>query len=1285
MRTRRRPILTPDRRLRVFVSSTLEELSAERTAVREAIVAMHLAPVMFDLGARPHPPREVYEAYLRQSDVFVGIYWESYGWIAPGAAVSGLEDEYLLSEGKPRLMYIREPAPGRHPQLAALIARIEADEQASYTIFRTAEELPSLVADDLAVLVTERFSEPEAESAEDVEVCAQPAQTAEPAPPVAMGRSRRPVGVTAFLVTDVVGATEPLASVETRVTSSAHEQHALRLRDVAGEHRQLVDLGDAFVAVFATPSDALRCAVALQRAAARDTRKSGVPVGARVGIQIGEPLDERDYFGLALVQARQLCASGVAEQILVTDLVRAVAGPRVGAQMRLIDSFDLTGAPDASVFEVLWREGERRTYPAPPPVTGLTARGAFVGRAAEEARLRALWAQASAGSRRFGCVAGEPGIGKTRLVAEFAQQLHREGAIVLWGRSSEELLVPYQPFVQALQYYIDGTPAAEVKDQVGPCAAVLDRLVPGLRERLGDSSSRPTDQPESERYRLFDAVSCFVATMADSAPVLLVLDDLQWADEASLLLFRHLLADRRPAALLVLATYRDTEVDAAHPLSAALADVRRDVPFERLHLQGLAAHDIPRLVTALAGWSPTGDMAAQLAVETQGNPFFIGEVVRHLTELHLGPDEWKSRGARLSFDDLGVPEGVQEVVERRLHRLSATTIHVLEAASVIGFTFGLDVLAAVVRADEDELVNVMDEAVAAGLVAEIPAKAGYYVFPHALIRHALYQRQTAAHRAALHARVGEAIERLAAGSAADRLPELLGHFAHATGRYAAKVVTYGRAAGEQALAMLAYESAVANLTNAIAAISVTAPDDLPQRAELLVLLGTAHTRAGDAESARAAFREAGALAERGDVPRTLAAAALGYGGVAGFGGVWITFGEVDTVLVDLLEKALSGLPEGDDEMRVRLLARLAQALYWSRDDKDRMLSLSAEALAMARRVGDPGALAQALDSRHVAVWDADHLDEREQLAGEILRLGEQLGDRDIRLEAYAWLITDALERGRMDAVDDYIAAHTALAEELHQPYHLWYARVEAAMQAHLAGRYDDMERFIAEAWGFGEKSHGSNALQCLHVQTLLLLGDRGQVGPLVDGLVAFVEQSPLWAWRVALAWGFAQADRLDEARAEIERLAGDGLAALPRDCVSMSMMGFLADAIGRTDAVDHADELFDLLAPYADRACGVGGGVLCLGPVARYLGTLARVTGDLDRSCAYLEKALAAADELRSPPQRVAIQIELARTLRLRGGVDDRARASELIADAQRVAGELGMGRALQDIASLAS
>ena len=229
------PIRTPDQRLRVFVSSTLAELAEERTAVREAIERLHLAPVMFELGARPYPPREVYRAYLQQSQIFVGIYWQRYGWVAPGETVSGLEDEYALSQGMPRLLYVKTPAPEREPRLEQLLRRVQADDTASYKPFRTPDELARLVGGDLALLLSERFASP-----------------------------RRPTGVVTFLVADIDGGSgRPVSGAD----DGARARYDL-MRTAAAPHGGYVfhSLGGAFCAAFAQPSDAALAAYDLRRA-----------------------------------------------------------------------------------------------------------------------------------------------------------------------------------------------------------------------------------------------------------------------------------------------------------------------------------------------------------------------------------------------------------------------------------------------------------------------------------------------------------------------------------------------------------------------------------------------------------------------------------------------------------------------------------------------------------------------------------------------------------------------------------------------------------------------------------------------------------------------------------------------------------------------------------------------------------------------------------------------------------------------------------------------------------
>jgi eukaryotic-like serine/threonine-protein kinase len=1255
------PIVTPDRRLRVFVSSTLEELGGERSRVRDAIVAMHFAPVMFEQGARPHPPQRLYRAYIEQSDIFVGVYWQRYGWVGPGMHVSGLEDEYEISEGMPRLIYVREPAPERDEGLRALLDRVREEGRSSYKIFSSGEELASLLSEDLAVLLTERFGTVRTGSGGLTDVEQEPAE-----------------GVHALLVTEApVSPTEPVGGA--RADATRH-QLARRLRQATPTGTEVLDVGDAMLALFPLPSKAVSAAIALQRLTSQDPAFAAG--GVRIGIELYEPSeDEPHYFGAPLGVARQLCATAVSGQILVTGPVRRLVEARLGEDTPPLEVVAAADLPDAiTAFAVPWQAPPPEIrWPAPPELSAASGRGSFVGRSDVLERLQAEWSATTSGERRLVCVTGEPGIGKTRLVGEFAQAAHAQGALVLWGRSSEEALVPYQPLVQAFQHYVSSTLEVDLRRHLGESAPTLVRLIPGLGERLPGLPAPRGDSPESERYRLFDAVSSVLVRMSEDAPVLLVLDDLQWADHGTLALLAYLLRDARPAPLMMLLTYRDTEVGQGHPLADTLADLRRERPFARLRLDGLADEEVPFLMQSFTGWHPSADLSLTVATGTRGNPFFVGEISRALVDRGAPPDQDRVH----TLEQLGVPEGVREVVERRVHRLSAPAVHALRTASVVGLEFDEELLAGVMGASRAELGTALGEALEAGILSETTGKPGRYVFRHALIRYTLYDGQTASTRATTHGSIAEQLETMYADDLGQHLPELVRHFTRAHERHVDKVATYAGAAGRRALTMLAYEDAVGMLTLALSAAERARPTAVGERADLFVALGSAYTRSGEPADARASFRQAAELAAQAGAWRTQAEAALGYGEVAGFGGVWITFGVVDRVRVRLLEDALSAAPPGDDPLRSRLLGHLAQALYWAAD-QERMLPLSEEALGMARRLGEPRAIAQALDSRHVALWDSDHLDEREDLAREMLALGGELDDRDVRLEALAWLITDGLERGRLDLVEEHVAAHIELADELHQPYHLWYSRTAEAMLAHVGGRLDDMERLIEEAYRVGEHSHGDNALQCYLVQSFVLCHERDQVATVLDAVAEHAAASPLWAWCAALAFAYAAVDRPEDAARALDRLAPTTLDDLPRDCVWLSMMAWVADVTCKIGDRERAAELRSLLSPYASRVCCVGGGVLGLGPVSRYLGILSRTLGDLDEALEQLEAAHRLAEELHSPTELVAAEIESARTLLLRDAEGDAATATRLIEHAEALATETGLTRLRREVEALA-
>jgi tetratricopeptide (TPR) repeat protein len=1045
-------------------------------------------------------------------------------------------------------------------------------------------------------------------------------------------------------------------------------------------------LGDGLMVAFESPSDAVAAAVAMQRSVDLRNRRGGQPLAVRIGIQVGETIEgdepEPDYLGSPVVQAKRLCDAADGGQILVSEVVGALAGARSPHGFHPVGPLQLKGWPEPiGAVEVLWDPVLREQLPLPSALHRLAADPSpFIGRISQHELLSRRW-QEAVGDRRIVLLTGEPGIGKTRLAARLALEVHEDGASVLWGRSAEEALVPYQPFVQALGHYVAASPLEQLRDEIASSAPDLARFVPRLKERLPDTQMRPAEDPESERIRLFEAVSSLLSRISATGPALLVLDDLHWADQGTLLLLRHLARSTDPLSLLILATYRDTEVSRTHPLAMTLAELRRETTFDRVELAGLGEEDVGALLTSLIGRPPPPELTRTLVAETQGNPFFLEEVVRHLDEAGLLRDEGELAAGHVSTEELGVPEGVREVLLRRLQRLGAPAQKALSTASVVGYEFDVDVLARMLGQDPAALVPQLDEGVEARLIVELPDRVGHYGFPHALVQQTLYEEHSANSRALLHAAAGAALEEVYERDLDPYLADLARHYSLAAERWAVNVVRYGRAAGERALELLAYEDAVREFTLALEALDVTEPGDSEGPAELLVLLGTAWTRAGDLGRAREAFATAAETASAIGAGGTLARAALGYGGGVGFGGVWVTFAAVDEPLVAMLERALSA-PDVTGPLRVRLLGRLAQALYWA-PDRERTRALSAEALESARQLGDRAAIAYALDSRHVALWGPDDLEERLHVGEEMLRLGRELGDRDIQLEAYAWLITYAVETGPIDLVDRYIEAHARVADELRQPYHFWYTQVVRAMRAFMQGRYEETQRLAAEAWSHGESAHPENAFQVNQVLTLFLLREAGQLDLLVEPLEAYVAESPLPAWRSALAMVYADLDRRDDALAQVATFSAERFSTVPRDCVWFATLAMLTQALARCDAPEYCRDIYDLLLPFEDRYAVVGGAVLSLGPISRLLGTLAAGAGDHDRAIAHLEDAIERSRALGSGPLTARAELQMARALRARSANGDDARARTLFESATETAQRIGMPRLLDELAQV--
>ncbi|HEV8628500.1 MAG TPA: adenylate/guanylate cyclase domain-containing protein, partial [Acidimicrobiia bacterium] len=391
------------------------------------------------------------------------------------------------------------------------------------------------------------------------------------------------------LFTDLVGSTELRSRLGDDAAEALRHTHDGLIADAVEGHRgRLVKhLGDGVMATFAGASDALGAAVAIQQALDRHNRSgaSGVPLEVRIGASAGDvAFEEADCFGTPVIEAARLCAAAGGGQILVTEIVRLLAGTGGGHRCTPVGALDLKGLPaPVPACEVAWEPLAEPSLPMPALLTG--AGRIFVGRDEELERLGRLWKDATSGERRVAALAGEPGIGKTRLAVALAAAVRDLGGVVLAGRCDEDLGVPYQPFVEALRHYVTRAP----ERRLGRHPGELARLLPDLAQFVDGLPEPLRSDPETERYRLFDAVAAWLSDLSAEAPVLLVLDDLHWAAKPTLQLLRHVLRFSEPLRLLVVATYRDSDIGRGHPLGDLLAELRRDGQVERLALSGLDA------------------------------------------------------------------------------------------------------------------------------------------------------------------------------------------------------------------------------------------------------------------------------------------------------------------------------------------------------------------------------------------------------------------------------------------------------------------------------------------------------------------------------------------------------------------------------------------------------------------------------------------------------------------------------------------------------------------------
>jgi DNA-binding SARP family transcriptional activator/tetratricopeptide (TPR) repeat protein/energy-coupling factor transporter ATP-binding protein EcfA2 len=955
-----------------------------------------------------------------------------------------------------------------------------------------------------------------------------------------------------------------------------------------------------------------------------------------------------------------------------------------GLRTLLRDELGTSPSPEAiAAHQRLLRPhqaGDRDRRPGPagtsiplPAELRYRAQGPLIGREREIARLEEEWQLARREPRagRLVLLAGDAGIGKTTLISELARRIHDEGGVVLAGRSPRETVVPYQPILEALRHWVLNASLSDLRATAREYGPELARLIPELRRRAPDLPPPLADEPETERYRLFEAVVGLLTELSRSAPVLLALDDLQWADRPTLLLLRHLARATSPGRVLILGTFRSTE-RRSETFTNALAELTRDRLAVQLDVGGLSERETAELVALRAGESPSRSLAHALYEETEGNPFFAEEIVRHLLEARV-------QVGTASASDLqrfGLPEGVKQVIVWRLGRLEVPAIELLRVASVIGRDVDAALLEDVVVLSEEEFLSALDEALAAGLLVESDEKAGSYLFTHALIRETLYESMSGPRRARIHKRVGDAIEARQGRRHERYLPELAYHFTR-TGdaEDAEKAITYALRAADQATAMLAHEEAAEHYARALEVQGRFQPDASQRRCELLLALGEARMRGGDRAQAASAFREAAALAEQLGDGDALARAAVGasrrYVQPPGV---------VDQDLIAMIERALALQPDRTI-VRVRLLSCLCGAIYYS-PERERMQALSEEATEIALELEDAEALAYACGARRRALWDAPHLRDRLEASTEMLTMARQIGNLELQLQAHAWLIVDLLESGDREAVDAQMEAFAAGADRLRQPLFEWNSILWQAMWALLAGSLEQADHLASEALAAGGPAEAVTASQYYAIQLLAIRREQGRIGELEQAARQLVQDNPgRPAWRAALANLLCEEGRLPEAREEFERLAAHGFEDVPKDLDWMIAMTLLSDVCADLGDGERAALLYGKLEPYAGSNVVIGLAAVCLGSAASFLGKLAATMGRHDRAREHFERALAANAELQAPVCLARTQVDYARAIWNPAHPDPRA--TDLLAAAAVTANELGAGSVARRVAAL--
>lgn len=865
----------------------------------------------------------------------------------------------------------------------------------------------------------------------------------------------------------------------------------------------------------------------------------------------------------------------------------------------------------------------------------------LVGRELELRELHAALTNAEKGRGGLALIVGEPGIGKTALADEFARAAVERGAMLAWGRVWEAGgAPPFWPWIEVLRELSQqGVDLAMVA--IRRHLAVVAELVPELAAATSDLEAPPSLDPVQARFRLFEAITSLLRWGARTRPLVVVIDDLHAADEATLSLLLFAVRGVRRARVVIVGTFREAEPGIGASTAELLARIAREGRY--LRLGRLDSDAVARLLSE-RGVATAPGVVDDLYRRSEGNPLFLVEMARLL-----------GTGSPLAEAvPRFLPSEVRELIGARLRSLPESCRTLLEAAAVLGRVVDRRMLATICAVPDEQVGHEL----AVAERSQVVARTGddRWSFTHILLRDVLHAGLPLARRAELHQVVARAFMQGVGEASTAEVAQHLFEAIPLNG--ATEAIEWARRAARQSRERLAFDDAVAFMDRALGAMPCDA--DIGERCDLLLELSAACIDAGHGERGREMALAAAELARTLADARRLALAALAYGGV-------FTYASVNETLVGLLEEALGALRGEHVELRARLLGRLAAALQPAANPSEPMV-IARQAIAMTRQLGEPNLRLDVLQSATSALLYFGEPEERLPLNHELLELAERHGDRLRAARARLRLVFDYLEQGKADQADFCIDAFEALVNELGHPNYLWYAPLLRSQRAALRGAFSEAEQQVERSRVLAERSREPNRRLtfAMHRLCLLMLAARGETlaeeGPAL--LRVLSESTDPWIHapmraRLAASWG-----QIEQARAALAVYDGD----LAQGRHRMAVAWIVEAAVAMNDR-GLAALAYERLLPMSARNHCIGvTGCFCLGPMTHPLGSAASLLENWAAAWQHFEVSLQRADALASPPLRAQIELDYAIGLLRRSSNEDRERARALLDSAASTA-----------------